>query len=292
MRHGICILPDLTWAESRPRWVLAEEMGFDHAWTYDHLVWGRMQDAPWSACVPLLTAAAVVTARIRLGAFVVSPNFRHPVAFSREVETLVDISDGRFLLGLGAGGTPDDLVLGQPPLSAREKVDRLREFVGSLDRTLSSDHVDADGEYYRARDMRLGRGPVRDRVPFLLAGNGPRSVRLAVRSGDAWVTNGSPSQTLDEWFASIARSVRILDDELGRYPERRIDRYLHLDASPRNSLESVGLFDEMVGRAAELGFTDVITHWPRADEPYKASMNVLEAIVERGLSPEAGDIDT
>lgn len=89
-------------------------MGFDHAWTYDHLVWGGLPDSQWFSCVPTLTAAAGVTERIALGAFVVSPNFRHPVSFSREVQTLVDISDGRFLLGLGVGGTPDDTLLVNP----------------------------------------------------------------------------------------------------------------------------------------------------------------------------------
>lgn len=283
MRHGICILPDLTWEQSRPRWILAEEMGFDHAWTYDHLVWGRLPDSRWSGCMPLLSAAAAVTSVIQLGAFVVSPNFRHPVSFSREVETLVDISDGRFLLGLGAGGTPDDVVLGQPELTARQRVDRFQEFVGLLDRTLREDHVDADGEYYRARNMRLGRGPVRDRVPFLLAGNGPRSARFAARHGEAWVTTGQAAETLGDWFAAVGRTVDILDEELSRYPGRRIDRYLSLDASPRNALESVGLFDDMVGRATELGFTDVIVHWPREAEPYEAPMGVLESIAERGL---------
>ena len=278
MRYGICILPDLTWEQSRPRWILAEAMGFDHAWTYDHLVWGGLPDSLWSGCMPLLSAAAVVTSTIELGAFVVSPNFRHPVAFSREVETLVDISDGRFLLGLGAGGQPDDVVLGQPTLTVGQRVDRFQEFVGLLEMTLSEDHVDADGRYFRARNMRLGRGPVRDRVPFLLAGNGPRSVRFAARHGDAWVTTGQATEGLDEWFGSVGRAVAIVDEELGR-----IDRYLSLEAAPRNPLESVGLFDDMVGRAAELGFTDIIVPWPRDTEPYKASMDVLEAIAERGL---------
>ncbi|OLT41525.1 luciferase [Gordonia sp. CNJ-863] len=283
MRYGICILPDLTWEQSRPRWILAEAMGFDHAWTYDHLVWGGLPDSLWSGCIPLLSAAAVVTSTIELGAFVVSPNFRHPVAFSREVETLVDISDGRFLLGLGAGGQPDDVVLGQPALTVGQRVDRFQEFVGLLEMTLSEDHVDADGRYFRARNMRLGRGPVRDRVPFLLAGNGPRSVRFAARHGDAWVTTGQATEGLDEWFGSVGRAVAIVDEELGRRPGRRIDRYLSLEAAPRNPLESVGLFDDMVGRAAELGFTDIIVPWPRDTEPYKASMDVLEAIAERGL---------
>ena len=58
MRHGIAILPELPWRESAPMWRAAEEMGFDHAWTYDHLVWGGLPDASWFAAVPTLAAAA------------------------------------------------------------------------------------------------------------------------------------------------------------------------------------------------------------------------------------------
>jgi len=57
-----------------------------------------------------------------------------------------------------------------------------------------------------------------------------------------------------------------------------LDRYLNLDSSPRFSLTSVSLFEEMVGRAGELGFTDVITHWPRPDGPYAGDVSVLETV--------------
>ena len=45
MRFGLTILPELPWAQSRPRWEAAEAMGFDHAWTYDHLVWGGLPES-------------------------------------------------------------------------------------------------------------------------------------------------------------------------------------------------------------------------------------------------------
>ncbi|MGV9672970.1 LLM class flavin-dependent oxidoreductase [Gordonia sp. NPDC003504] len=284
MRVGICILADLTWAESRPLWLRAEEMGFDHVWTYDHLVWGGLPDSRWFSCVPILSAAAAITTRIDLGAFVVSPNFRHPVSFSREVQTLIDISDGRFLLGLGAGGTPDDTILGADRLPPRQRVDRLQEFTRLLDRTLDEDHVSADGECYQARDMRLVGGSVRSRVPLLLAGNGPRSVRFAARHGDGWVTTGVPSDSLDDWFAGIAKSCAVLEDTLREAGRVGFPRYLSLDTSPRASLESVALFDDMVGRARELGFTDVIAHWPRPEAPYRASPHVLEELAARGFT--------
>ncbi|AZG46567.1 F420-dependent glucose-6-phosphate dehydrogenase 1 [Gordonia insulae] len=259
-------------------------MGFDHAWTYDHLVWGGLPDSQWFSCIPTLTAAAAVTSRIALGAFVISPNFRHPAALAREVQTVSDIADGRLLVGLGAGGSPDDTLLGQTGLSARERVDRLQEFTTLLDRTLREDHVSADGDFFTIRDMRLVGGSVRDRIPLLLAGNGPRSVRFAARHGDGWVTTGGSAETVDDWFAGVARNCEILEQALLDRPGGGdIARYLSLDSGPRNALESVHHFDDLVGRAQDLGFTDVIVHWPRSSEPYRAPGNVLDAIAERGL---------
>ncbi|MGC4964044.1 LLM class flavin-dependent oxidoreductase [Gordonia sp. DT101] len=285
MRFGICILPDRPWRHTRPLWQRAEEMGFDHAWTYDHLVWGGLPDSQWFSCIPTLTAAAGVTSRISLGAFVISPNFRHPASLAREVQTVADISDGRLLVGLGAGGSPDDTILGQPDVTTRRRVDRLQEFALLLDRMLTDDHVSAQGEYFAVRDMRLVGGSVRDRVPLVLAGNGPRSVRFAAGHADGWVTTGAGADDLDDWFGGVARNCRIFEETVAaRSDGKAVDRYLSVDSSPRNSLESVGLFDEIIGRADELGFTDVIVHWPRDTDPYRARLEVLEAIAERGLS--------
>ncbi|MFW0794886.1 LLM class flavin-dependent oxidoreductase [Gordonia sp. CPCC 205515] len=280
MRYGICILPDQPWRESCPLWQRAEDMGFDHAWTYDHLVWGGLPDSQWFSSIPTLTAAAGVTTTIKLGTFVISPNFRHPAALAREIQTVIDISGDRLLVGLGAGGTPDDLILGQAEVTTRQRVDRFQEFTRLLDRTLSDDRVTVDGEYFSTRNMRLVGGSVRSRVPLLVAGNGPRSVRFAARTGDGWVTTGSGGETVDEWFAGIARSVAVVD-EVCAAEGRRVDRFLSLDAGPRNSLASVGLFDDLVGRADELGFTDVVAHWPRETDPYRASMSVLEEVATR-----------
>ncbi|PVY30757.1 LLM class flavin-dependent oxidoreductase [Williamsia muralis] len=287
MRYGISILPDQSWHDARPKWERAEEIGFDHAWVFDHLVWGGLPDARWFSSVPTMTALAMVTSTIKIGSFVVSPNFRHPVSFSREVETLLDIAGDRVLLGLGAGGTPDDGLQGAPAMTPRQKVDRFQEFTLLLDRLLTDDHVSADGEYYQARDMRLVGGSVRHRVPFILAGNGPRSIRFAVRHGDAWMTTGQKAETLDEWFDGVKRGCDHLDEALaeeGRSPDG-FDRYLNLDASPQFSLTSLATFDDMVGRAGELGFTDVIIHWPRDGDPFRGSERVLDALAERGFPP-------
>lgn len=284
MRVGIVILPEDRWWAAEPKWRAAEEYGFDHAWTYDHLGWRSLVDGPWFSSVPTLTAAATVTSTIRLGTFVASPVFRHPVPFARELITLDDVSDGRLLAGLGAGPAApayDAVVLGQPELTARQRADRFAEFTEALHGLLTTDYFDYQGTHYTIRQARNLPGSVRrPRMPFVIAANGPRTMRVAARFGSGWATNGLPSDHPDGWWKSVAELSATFDDIMERTGRDRHDaaRYLQLDAGPVYSLSSVNSFTEAVGRAAELGFTDVVTHWPRSGTPYEGRESVLEQI--------------
>lgn len=290
MRFGIVILPQQPWRVARFRWERAEQLGFDHAWTYDHLSWRSLADQPWHATIPTLTAAAVVTERIRLGTFVSSPNFRHPVPFAKELATLDDIADGRLLLGVGSGGTGFDAsVLGQPDYSPRQRHERFAEFVDALDVLLrheepgsaGSTGISFTGEWASAVNARMVGVPrQRPRLPFVIAANGPKGLRLAVRHGAGWVTTGADGVSGDDWWASVERLAARLDETAnaeGRDPAT-IDRYLSLDSGGSYSLRSVAAFDDAVDRAARLGFTDVISHWPRADGIYAGSEAVLDQV--------------
>jgi alkanesulfonate monooxygenase SsuD/methylene tetrahydromethanopterin reductase-like flavin-dependent oxidoreductase (luciferase family) len=285
MRFGLTILPEHSWSVAEPMWREAEQMGFDHAWTFDHVTWGGLPDSPWFGAVPTLAAAAAVTQRIGLGTFVSSPNNHHPVQFMREVLALDDISRGRFLLGVGAGGDVDSRIMGED-LPLRDRTARFHEFTALLDRLLTEDHVDADGRFYGARDVRTLPGPVRggdtgNRVPLVVAANGPKAIRLAVERGDGWMTYGGNVDTDDEWWALVASLCGRVEEALadaGRDPAG-LDRYLNLDSAPTFTLSSAACFEDAVGRAAELGFTDVITHWPRPSDPYRGTREVLDAVV-------------
>ena len=284
MRVGIVILPEYRWWMARSKWEAAERYGFDHAWTYDHLGWRTLVDGPWFGAIPTLTAAAAVTETIRLGTFVASPTFRHPVSFVREVTALDDISDGRLILGLGAGAGSghDTTVLGQPPITAGQRFQRYSEFVELLDRLLVQDQTSWSGEFYEAVEARSIPGSVRrPRVPFALAANGPKSLALAAKHGQGWVTTGNrKTDDLDEWWRGVAELSARMDETLdaaGRQPGA-IDRYLSLDAAPRYSLTSVACFTDMLGRAKELNFTDVVVHWPRSEGVYAGHESVVEAV--------------
>ena len=118
-----------------------------------------------------------------------------------------------------------------------------------------------------------------------MAANGPRSLRLAVEYGAGWVTTGPKVETMGEWWTALAELGGRLDEALGKAgrDSSTLDRYLNLDSSPQFSLASVALFEEMTGRAGELGFTDLISHWPRPDGPYAGDVRVLEQVAAEVL---------
>jgi alkanesulfonate monooxygenase SsuD/methylene tetrahydromethanopterin reductase-like flavin-dependent oxidoreductase (luciferase family) len=117
----------------------------------------------------------------------------------------------------------------------------------------------------------------------VVAAEGPRGLRLAAELAHGWLTLGRTADTLEEWWQAVADVSRRLDDALeksGR-ASATLDRYLNFDGAPQFSLESVGTWDDAVGRAEALGFTDVIGHWPRTEGIYAGDESVLIEIASR-----------
>ena len=290
MRFGIVILPQHDWPEAARLWRSAEDFGFDHAWTYDHLAWRGLAGERWHATVPTLTAAAMVTSRIGLGTFVASPNYRHPVPFAKDVATVDQISGRRMLLGVGSGGTGfDAYVLGQPELTPRERFARFAEFAEALDVLLrfeppGSGGISFDGEWFTASNARMvGEPSQHPRMPLHIAADGPKGLALAARIGEGWVTTGGDSTDAAAWWRRVAELVLRLEDaciEVGRDPAT-MARTLSLDAEAGYSLTSVGAFEDAVGYAADYGYTDVVSHWPRANGPYAGDQSVLDEVAAR-----------
>ena len=282
LRFGIVILPEDRWSVTRERWCAAEDYGFDHAWTYDHLTWRMFRDEPWFGAIPTLTAAALVTSRIRIGTLVASPNFRHPVPFAKELMTLDDIAGGRLTLGIGAGGEGwDATALGQTEWSAEERADRFEEFITLLDKLLTQPETNHTERFYSAIEARALPGCVqRPRVPFAVAAGGPRGMRLAARFGATWVTLDDRGKEEEQ----IER-LETICQEVGREFES-LDK-LVLTGFSQNPLGSVSEFEEMAERYAETGFTDLVIHWPRASEPFEGDRSVLERIAADVLLPSS-----
>jgi alkanesulfonate monooxygenase SsuD/methylene tetrahydromethanopterin reductase-like flavin-dependent oxidoreductase (luciferase family) len=236
-----------------------------------------------------LTAAAVVTDRIRLGTLVASPNFRHPVSFARELISLDDISAGRLTLGIGSGAQGwDTTMLGHEPWSLAERTERFVEFVDVLDRLLREPEVSLKGRYYQAVEARTYPGCTqRPRIPFAVAATGPRSMRLAARHASVWVTNGDRSHTgpplgPDEG-AELVRRQSLLFEEACTAEQRdpsTIDRLVLTGPRLDAGLQSTQAFNEVKDAYSAVGTTDLVIHWPRAAEPYAGHQSILARIMQ------------
>ncbi|MGW4197835.1 LLM class flavin-dependent oxidoreductase [Streptomyces sp. NPDC005004] len=289
LRLSTLILPVDRWHEGgRAKWQRAEDLGFHAAYTYDHLSWRSFRDGPWFGAVPTLAAAAATTSRLRLGTLVTSPNFRHPVTLAKELISLDDVSDGRITLGVGAGGIGfDATALGQEPWTPRERADRFAEFVALLDRLLTEGAVTEEGRFYSAVEARNIPGCVqRPRLPFAVAATGPRGLRLAARYGQAWVTtgdpklyeNGTPEQSVEALRGQMAKLGEACA-EAGR-DVAELDKILLTGFTPDRTgpLQSLDAFVDFAGRHRELGFDEIVVHWPIPDSDFAADQKVFERI--------------
>ena len=291
MRVGVVLLPTDLWPEARRRVERIEALGYDHLWTYDHLSWRHYRERPWFASIPWLTAAAAATSRIRIGPLVSSPNFRHPVTLAKEAMTLDNISGGRVILGVGVGGPGfDSTVLGGELLPPPDLAARLEEFVAVLDRLLREPAVSHRGAWYTVEEARMLPGCVQQpRVPIAIVAGGRRTLALAARYADTWITHagtvGAPDtpDALDAALRTQADAMTRACDAAGRDPAT-IDRLYMAGWEQERPLRSVDAFREFTDRLASLGFTDVVVHDPRADDPARDDPpEILDAIARDAL---------
>ena len=287
MRIGVLILPEHRWETAAEKWLRAETLGFDHAWTYDHISWDGLPNSPWFGSVPLLAAVGVTTSRIRLGTLVASPNFRHPVPFAQELVTLDHLSGGRYTLGIGSGSQGSDATVLGNRWSLAEPTARLEEFVDLLDRLLRPGKVTHAGRYWSVSEARTEPGCVQQpRLPFAIAATGPRSMGLVARHGSTWVTNGDRSHTgppLDpeQGARVVARQTELLEEACekeGRDPAA-IDRLVLTGSRLDSGLASPEGFIAVKEAYASVGVTDLVVHWPRPNEPYAGDDGIFEHIM-------------
>lgn len=157
----------------------AERAGFDTLYVADHPGSGP---APFVA----LAAAAAVTERVRLGTCVLNSGMWEPLSLANEAATLDLVSNGRALLGIGAGHTPSEWTAsGRAYPSAGERVDRMIEIVDATTALLEGDVVTRTGRHVVLDDASLSEPrPVQDRVPLMIGGNGDRVLRFAAERAD------------------------------------------------------------------------------------------------------------
>jgi len=263
------------WLESARQ---AEAAGFGAVWCWDHFLSRGRKDSPVLECWTTLTAAAAVTARLRVGSFVTNVMNRHPAVLARMLATLWDQSGGRVDLGLGVGGYGRELeAYGIDFPQPAERTARLEEATAVLRRLWSGGPVDYEGRFFRLRAAWAHPAPAPP-PRIIVGGEKPAGARLAARVGDGWTTNA----------ADYERLLPIHLAELETHGRQRADvaHLVALSLSREDPLESQPLVADMAGVLSEWqsrGADELIVNWVRpADLPL-----LLDSAARAGLGTEA-----
>lgn len=165
----------------------AEEAGFDSLWLYDHLLYrpnGEPTIGIWE-CWTFLSALAEATKKVELGTLVACNSFRNPALLAKMAITLDEVSNGRLILGVGAGWNKAEYDAFGLPFDHR--VGRFEEALQIIHPLLKVGRVDFEGKYYTARDCEIRPIGLRSHRPLLMVGcSEPRMLRLTAKYADLW----------------------------------------------------------------------------------------------------------
>jgi alkanesulfonate monooxygenase SsuD/methylene tetrahydromethanopterin reductase-like flavin-dependent oxidoreductase (luciferase family) len=194
-------LPEVEWEVPFPELVrmaqLAEEVGFDSVWLGDHLIYKTRNGprGPWEVWTSL-AAVAAVTSRVQIGPLVASTSFHAPPMLAKMAATVDAISNGRLILGLGAGWNRREYEAFGFPYDQR--VSRFAEAFTIIRTLLAEGHIDFHGEFYEAADCTLHPRSPRQGAPEMMVGSTkPRMLSLTLPYVTYW----------NEWYANFGNTA-------------------------------------------------------------------------------------
>lgn len=195
----------------------AEAIGLDSFWLADHLIFRSPAGenvGTWEGFT-FLSALAAATSRILLGPLVACTSFRSPALLAKMADSLDDISDGRFILGLGCGWNEPEYTMFDYPFDHR--VARFEEALAIIGPLLKGEQVTFHGTYYHADAAVLApRGPSPSGPPLWIGGTKPRMLRLTARYADAYNTDLVPSVARVRELAALVNEACA---DVGRDPQ-------------------------------------------------------------------------
>jgi F420-dependent oxidoreductase-like protein len=290
MVHGVkfgITLPQFgaSWTEAKEIALLADEMGIDSVWAADHFL-GVGGDDPLEAWTEM-SAVAAITQRVEVGFLVLCNNYRSPALLAKMAATFDHISDGRLILGYGAGWFDQEYeAYGYEFPNIRTRLDQLEEAIEILKKMWTEDATTFHGFHYHVENARCLPKPARKPHPPILIGGGGEKVllRLVARFADIWNNMGIHHRDVTTKLAILkahcekvgrdAAEIEISQQTLGaigssKEEARRNTEALHnelgfLSGAPELCL--TGTPDELVARIkrnVDLGITTFIISFGR-----------------------------
>ena len=243
---------------------LAEELGFDALWVSDHVVVPRSLDSrypysrdgsfPVSPDMPLmeplatLLFAAAVTERVKLGTTVLVIPMRNPIVTAKQLASLDVLSNGRLILGVGAGWMEEEFKMLGVPFERRGA--RTNEYIRLIKALWTEENPSFEGEFWQIKDVGFSPKPLQQpHPPIWTGGHSAPALRRAGRLGDGWHAVGVSPDTLREQFQEVQRHA----EKAGRDPAS-----LTLSVRPRVRLDDPAKTIELLRSYREVGVSHVV----------------------------------
>jgi probable F420-dependent oxidoreductase len=184
----------------------ADETGFFYVAVCDHVaVPRRLAEAmgtTWYDTIATLGYLAAVTTRVRLLSHVWMAGYRHPLQSAKSFTTLDRLSEGRVILGVGAGHVPEEFAALGVDFARRGRL--LDEAIDALDVALRDEFPSFTGPTWQAADGGIGPRPVQTpRPPIWVGGSSPAALRRAGERGDGWLPQGTPRKHMAAQIADV-----------------------------------------------------------------------------------------
>jgi probable F420-dependent oxidoreductase len=206
---------------------LLEERGFESLWVPEHTHIPSSRKTPYPAGGPLirpyydimdpflvLNTAATVTTKLKVGTGIALLTQRDPIVTAKVVSTIDQLSQGRFLFGVGNGWNQDEIKNHGTAFESRHKL--ARERMEAMKAIWTEEEPEYHGEFVNFDKMKQWPKPFqKPHPPIIVGGAFPYAARRAIRYGDGWIPR---DDWLDRDGIEVLDKFRAMAKEAGRDP--------------------------------------------------------------------------
>ena len=237
----------------------AEKLGFHSAWVIEQV----LGSIPSLEPVELLTYAAAVTERIRLGSAVLLTGLRSPVHLAKSLATLDHLSHGRLIVGVGLGGNPG--VYPAYGISAERRAARFAEGIRLMKRLWTEPRVTFEGDFWRLQNASMEPKPLqKPHPPVWFGAHHPNALRRAAELGDGFMGAGSlPTAKFKEEVTLLREFLEKAGRDPGKFPiGKRV--YIAIDRDKARAAKRLGeWFGAFYGKPQ---LAEEVSIWGSAEE--------------------------
>jgi len=269
----------------------AEEHGFDSLWVSDHVVIPRSlgsrypysrdggfpvpPELPFQEPIATLLFVAGVTQRAKLGTTILVIPMRNPIVTAKQLATLDVLSNGRLILGVGAGWMQEEFEMLGVPFERRGA--RESEYIRLYKALWTEDNPSFQGKFWQIENVGFSPKPIqKPHPPIWVGGHAPAALRRAGRLGDAWHAVGVAPEVVAEGYREVQRHA----EKAGRDPAS-----VALTVRARLPLNEPAQAIEQLARYGDVGVSHAVLEVATGDIDRAREMMEL---IARDVRPKIG----